>query len=210
VITDLNLPDAPDGAAVDLCRKNGLACIVRTASFDESLRQQFLEKHVTDYFFKGSVDDIEPLTASVRRLYANRGVKALVADDSETQRHIVQKMLTTQGISSLEARDGLEALEALAQNPDIRLVITDFEMPRMDGLALIHEIRGKHKIHELAVIGISSVGSGTLTAKFLKYGANDFLTKPFEAEEFYWRVNQTLNVLDVLRELRDYRQGGRP
>ncbi|MCL2000764.1 MAG: response regulator, partial [Planctomycetes bacterium] len=58
----------------------------------------------------------------------------------------------------------------------------------------------------MAVIGVSSIGSGQLTAKFLKYGANDFLTKPFEAEEFCWRVNQTLNILDVLQELRDYRQ----
>jgi PleD family two-component response regulator len=84
-------------------------------------------------------------------------------------------------------------------------VITDFQMPRMDGITLVHEIRGKHKINDMAVIGLSSAGSGPLTAKFLKYGANDFLTKPFEAEEFYWRVNQTLNVLDVMQELRDYR-----
>jgi CheY-like chemotaxis protein len=205
-IADLNLPDAPNGEAVDLCRKHNLVCIVLTASFDEALRQQFLEKRVADYFLKGSIDDIEPLTVSVQRLYANRGVKALVVDDSGIQRHIVQKMLAAQCISSLEAADGVEALEVLAKNPGIRLVITDFEMPRMDGIALVHEIRGRHKLHDMAVIGLSSAGSGPLTAKFLKYGANDFLTKPFEAEEFYWRVNQTLNVLDVMQELRDYRR----
>ena len=204
-IVDLNLPDAPNGEAVDLCRKHGLVCIVLTASFDGALRQQFLDKRVADYFLKGSIDDIEPLTVSVQRLHANRRVKALVVDDSATQRSVVQKMLAAQCISSLEAADGMEALEVLAQNPDIRLVITDFEMPRMDGITLVHEIRGKHKISAMAVIGISSIGSGPLTAKFLKYGANDFLTKPFEAEEFYWRVNQTLNVLDVMEELRDYR-----
>jgi len=204
-IVDLNLPDAPNGEAVDLCRKHDLVCIVLTASFDAALRQQFLDKRVADYFLKGSIDDIEPLTVSVQRLHANRRVKALVVDDSATQRHAVQRMLAAQCISSLEAADGIEALEVLAQNPDIMLVITDFEMPRMDGITLVHEIRGKHKINDMAVIGLSSVGSGPLTAKFLKYGANDFLSKPFEAEEFYWRVNQTLNVLDVMHELRDYR-----
>jgi PleD family two-component response regulator len=210
-VVDLNLPDAPNGEAVDACRRHDLVCIVLTASFDESLRQQFLEKRVADYFLKGSIDDIEPLTVSVQRLHANRRVKALVVDDSATQRHAVQKMLAAQCISSLEAADGIEALEVLAKNPDIRLAITDFEMPRMDGITLVHKIRGKHKINEMAVIGLSSAGSGPLTAKFLKYGANDFLTKPFEAEEFYWRVNQTLNVLDVMRELRDCRsQTGRP
>jgi PleD family two-component response regulator len=205
-IVGLNLPDAPSGEAVDLCRKHGLVCIVLTASLDEALRQQFLDKRVADYFLKGSIDDIEPLTVCVRRLHANRNVKALVVDDFGTQRHIVQKMLAAQCIASLEAKDGVEALEVLAQNPDIRLVITDFEMPRMDGIALVHAIRGKYKVNDLAVIGVSSAGSGPLTAKFLKYGANDFLTKPFEAEEFYWRVNQTLTVLDVMQELKNYRK----
>jgi len=205
-VVDLNLPDAPNGEAVDLCSAHGLVCIVLTASFDEALRQQFLEKRVADYFLKGSIDDIEPLTVSVQRLHANRRVKALVVDDSGTQRHIVQKMLAAQCITAMEAADGMEALEVLARNPDIRLVITDFEMPRMDGITLVHEIRGKYKINDMAVIGLSSAGSGTLTAKFLKYGANDFLTKPFEAEEFYWRVNQTLNVFDVMQEVRKYRE----
>jgi PleD family two-component response regulator len=204
-IVGLNLPDAPRGEAVDMCGKHDLACIVLTASFDEALRQQFLDKRVADYFLKGSIDDIEPLTSSVQRLHANHRVKALVVDDSATQRNVVQKMLAAQCIASLTAADGVEAMEVLAQNPDIRLVITDFEMPRMDGIALVRGIRGKHKINDMAVIGLSSAGSGPLTAKFLKYGANDFLTKPFEAEEFYWRVNQTLNVLDVMRELRNYR-----
>ena len=204
-VVDLNLPDAPNGEAVDLCRKHGCASIVLTASFDESLRQQFLEKRVADYFLKGSIDDIEPLTVSVQRLHTNRSVKALVVDDSGTQRHLVKNMLAAQCIAALEAADGIEALEVLAQHPDIRLVITDFEMPRMDGITLVHEIRGKYKINDMAVIGLSSAGSGPLTAKFLKYGANDFLTKPFEAEEFYWRVNQTLNILDVMQELRKYR-----
>ena len=203
-VVDLNLPDAPCGEAVDLCHQYGLASIVLTASFDESLRQQFLDKRVADYFFKGSIDDIEPLTVSVQRLHANRKVKALVVDDSGTQRHIVKKMLATQCIVALEAADGIEALEVLDQNPDIRLVLTDFEMPRMDGITLVHEIRGKHKVNDMVVIGLSSAGSGPLTAKFLKYGANDFLTKPFEAEEFYWRVNQTLRVFDVMQALRKY------
>lgn len=205
-VTDLNLPDAPDGEAVDLCRSKKVPCIVLTASFDEDLRKRFLEKSVADYFLKGGVDDMEPLIEGAQRLHANRTVKALVVDDSATQRTIVKKMLAVQCINALEAKDGLEALEVLAANPDIRLVITDFQMPRMDGIALVHEIRGKYKINRMAVIGLSSIGCGPLTARFLKYGANDFLTKPFEAEEFYWRVNQTLNVLDAMEELKDCRK----
>ena len=207
-VVDLNLPDAPYGEIVDLCLGLGIPCIVLAASFDEALRRQFLDKRVADYFLKGSIEDLEPLVAAVQRLYANDKVRALVVDDSATQRAIVKRLLAVQRIRSVEAEDGLAALEALAANPDIRLLITDFEMPRMNGIDLVQEIRAKHKISSMAVIGLSSAGSGALTAKFLKNGANDFLTKPFEAEEFYWRVNQTLNILDVMAELRALRGNG--
>ena len=206
-VVDLNLPDAPHGETVDLCLSMGIPCIVLAASFDEVLRKQFLEKKVVDYFLKGSIDDLEPLIAAVERLRRNNDVKALVVDDSATQRGVVKRMLAVQCINAVEAADGIAALEVLEQEPDIRLVITDFNMPRMDGIGLVQEIRKKHKISQVAVIGLSSVGSGPLTAQFLKNGANDFLTKPFEAEEFYWRVNQTLNILDVMQELRELRKG---
>ena len=205
-VVDLNLPDAPNGETVDLCRKYKCPCVVLTASFDEALRIQFLEKRVVDYFLKGSIDDIEPLVNAVERLSANRSVHALVVDDSATQRSAIKSMLAVQCINALEAEDGINALQVIAENPEIQLVITDFQMPRMDGIELVREIRGKYKITQMAVIGLSSTGSGPLTARFLKNGANDFLTKPFEAEEFYWRVNQTLNILDFMKELRDCRK----
>ena len=205
-VVDLNLPDAPHGEVVDLCRKYNKPSVVLTASFNEDLRRQFLEKRVADYFLKGSIDEMDPLITSIERLHANSKVKALVVDDSATQRAVVRRMLEVQCIRSCDAPDGLAALDILANDPEIQLVITDFQMPRMDGIELVREIRAKHKVNRMAVIGLSSSGSGPLTAQFLKYGANDFLTKPFEAEEFYWRVNQTLNILDVMEELRDCRK----
>ena len=205
-VVDLNLPDAPDGEAVDLCLSMEIPSIVLAASFDAALRKRFLEKRVVDYFLKGSIDDLEPLIAGVERLHRNYSVKALVVDDSATQRGVIKRMLALQCISSLEAVDGVAALEVLEQEKDIRLIITDFNMPRMDGIGLVQQVRKMYKVSQLAVIGLSSVGSGPLTASFLKNGANDFLTKPFEAEEFCWRVNQTLNILDVMRELRELRK----
>ncbi|MDL2267531.1 response regulator [Desulfovibrio sp. OttesenSCG-928-G15] len=201
-VVDLNLPDAPDGEAVDMCLGNGVPCVVLAATFDEDLRRKFLDKRVSDYFLKGTIDDLEPLISSVQRLHDNYAVKALVVDDSNTQRSIVRRMLEVQCIESVEAKDGVDALEVLEEHRDVRLVITDFNMPRMDGITLVQEIRARFRENRMAVIGLSSTGSGPLTAQFLKHGANDFLTKPFEAEEFYWRVNQTLNTLDALAELK--------
>lgn len=203
-----NLPDAPNGETVDLCLAYGIPCIVLTAFFDEAMRKSFIEKRVADYFLKGSIDDLEPVIAAVSRLKTNYGVQALVVDDSSTQRALVRKLLGVQCIRSLEAADGVAALETLEANPNIQLVITDFNMPRMNGIELVKEVRSRYKIHRMAVIGLSSAGSGVLTAGFLKNGANDFLTKPFEVEEFYWRINQTLNILEVMERFKGLPQKG--
>ena len=205
-IVDLNLPDAPNGEAADLCLSRKLTTLVLTATFSEDLRAGFIERRVADYFFKGSIDDIEPLINCVERIYKNRNVEVMVVDDSKTQRSIIRRLLEVQHFTVVEAEDGVDALQKLEEHPGVRLVITDFQMPNMDGLELVRQIRCKHRMYQLAIIGVSSAGSGPLTAQFLKHGANDFLTKPFEVEEFYWRVNQNVETLDVMAALRDCRK----
>ena len=200
-LVDLNLPDGPNGEAADLCLKWKVPSVVLTASFDENQRKGFLDRKVADFFFKGSIQDMDPLITSIERISRNRDVKVLVVDDSATIRAMVCKLLKVQLFHVIEAEDGVDALETLKKHPDVRLVVTDFEMPRMDGITLVREIRQLYRPEEMAVVGISAVGSGPLTARFLKNGANDFLTKPFEAEEFYWRINQTVTVQDMMREL---------
>lgn len=198
-IIDLNLPDAPDGEAVDLCLNWKVPSMVLTASFNETIRNGFINKCVVDYFFKGSIQDMNPMIKSMERIYRNQSVSVLVVDDSRSQRRQMRTLLEVQRLNVLEAADGVEALEVMAESPHVSLVITDFQMPRMDGLELIRELRNDHRSNQLAIIAVSAVGSGALTAQFLKNGANDFLTKPFEVEEFYWRVNQTLEMLDLIK-----------
>lgn len=201
-VIDLNLPDAPDGEAVDLCLAWKVPSIVLTATFNDEIRRRFIERRVVDYFFKGSIQDMDPMVASLERVFKNQFITVLVVDDSRTQRAQIRKLLEVQRFRVLEAVDGVEALTVFEQNPHTRLVITDYQMPNMDGIELVRELRGRHKMDRVAIIGVSSVGSGPLTAQFLKNGSNDFLTKPFEVEEFYWRVNHNMDVLDMICDLR--------
>lgn len=202
-LIDLNLEDAPDGEAVDLCLTWNVPSLVLTARFDDATRARCIERRVVDYFFKGSISDMEPMIASIERVYKNQFVTALAVDDSRAQRGLIKHLLEVQRISVLEADSGEAALEILDTHPEIRLIVTDFQMPGMGGLELVRQARAKRRVEELSIIGLSAAGSGPLTARFLKNGANDFLTKPFEVEEFYWRVNQTLENQDMMRTLRN-------
>jgi PleD family two-component response regulator len=195
-VLDLNLPDDPDGQIAAIASAKGVPSVVMTSSFDEDVRAQLIAQNVVDYFFK-SVAELANLENLVERLYKNLQVKVLVADDSRVARAHIIKLLTNQNYQVIEAVDGQDALEKLEANPDVRILITDYNMPKMDGYDLITEVRKTHRRDKLAIIGVSGQG-GHYVAKFLKHGANDFLTKPFEVEEFYCRVNQQADILDIV------------
>lgn len=124
-----------------------------------------------------------------------------MADDSKLFRHRLAGLLRNLNVTVAEAEDGQQALEMLTADPEIRLLITDYNMPRLDGFGLIEAIRVHRSKDKLAIIGVSAENGGHI-AKFLKIGANDFLVKPVQVEEFTCRVNQQLDMLDIIADYR--------
>ena len=78
--------------------------------------------------------------------------KILVVDDSKDIRFLVSSLLKSIGHDAIEAEDGVTALELLEKDPQIRLVITDYAMPRMDGLELTRRIRRNECLEDLPVL----------------------------------------------------------
>jgi diguanylate cyclase (GGDEF)-like protein len=103
----------------------------------------------------------------------------------------------------LLAGNGEQALAAVEQDAGIRLVITDHEMPGMTGIELTAKLRERYPRDRLAIVGVSGANKGELVARFLKNGANDFLHKPFSREEFFCRVSQNVDNLDLIGTLQD-------
>ncbi|MEW5774213.1 MAG: response regulator [Thermodesulfobacteriota bacterium] len=205
-VVNMNLPDAPDGEAVDMLMASGVPTIVLTAIFKEDVREALLAKRVTDYVVKENMAALDDLVAIVNRLYRNMGVTALVVDDEAVARAMMRKMLETQRYNVLEAAGGQEALDLVRSRPDIRLVVTDYHMPGMDGFELTRELRREKKRSQLAILGVSGVDDRALPARFLKLGADDFLLKPFTAEEFAQRANHAVELIEMIAELNDCRQ----
>lgn len=205
-VVNMNLPDAPDGEAVDMLMAAGAPTIVLTAIFKDEVREALLAKRVTDYVVKENMAVLDDLVAIVTRLYRNLGVTALVADDEVVDRTLMVRMLETQRYRVLEAADGRAALETVRSRPDIGLVVADYRMPGLDGFELTRELRRERKRSQLAILGVSGVDDRTLPARFLKLGADDFLLKPFSAEEFTLRANHAVELIEMIAELNDCRQ----
>ncbi|MEW6562901.1 MAG: diguanylate cyclase [Pseudomonadota bacterium] len=201
-VVDLSLPDAPDGEAVDSVLQAGVATIVLTASLDQQLHDRITGKAVADYVIKQSPGAIETVQRDVARLLRNPARKVLLVDDSPVYRLYLKAQMQAQRLQVLEAADGKAALEMMSQ-PDIALVITDFKMPQMDGVALTARLRAQHPSSKLGVIGLTGSGDAFVGVRFLKAGANDIVRKPFQAEEFIGRVNNCLDHLDDIQTIQD-------
>lgn len=202
-IVDLNLPDAPNGEVVDYTLGNSIPTIVLTGSLDSQRREKLLSKGIVDYVAKEGRFSYQYAVHMVDRLYKNKSIKVMVVEDSKTTRNHVKSLLKRQQFQVLEAVDGIDAIKVLLDNPDIRLLITDYNMPHMDGFELVKNIRCKYEKFDLIIIGLSAATDESISARFIKKGTNDFLTKPFNPEEFYCRVNHNIESLDLIEKIRD-------
>jgi diguanylate cyclase (GGDEF)-like protein len=200
-LVGLYLPDAPSGEIVDYVISKNLPTIVFTGELSDEIREKIWSKNVIDYVFKESGYNLDYVINLINRIYKNRQIKVLVVDDSKVFCMRVANLLTVYQYQVYQAGDGIQALKILNENPDIKMVITDYNMPNMDGFQLIKEIRNKFSKEDISIIGMS--GDNLLAAKFIKLSANDFLSKNFFTEEFYCRVTQNIETIEHIKEIRE-------
>ncbi len=202
-VVDLNLPDAPDGEALDWTVSHGIPTIVFTGTFDAATRARIMEREVFDYVLKDTEFALGNLVGSVKRALTNRETRILVVDDMTTTRRLLGQMLTSQQYTVVEVGSGADALTMLEKDQDIRLVVSDYNMPDMDGFELARRIRRRYPAEQVRVIGISSSTDRTISAGFLKAGAHDFIARPFVLEELQCRIASNAETLLRMRQLHD-------
>jgi diguanylate cyclase (GGDEF)-like protein len=202
-LSDIVLPDSHDGESIDYLKEKGIPAIVFTGVFSEAMRERLLAHSIIDYVVKDTPASLNYLVNLVERLHKNQDVTVLLVDDSRAARLYMGDLLRAYRFNVLEAGNGKEALKVLGENPHIRMVITDYNMPVMDGVEMVKRMRGSHDADQLAIIALSSGGTGALSAQFIKCGANDFITKPFLREEFFCRIIQNIRMLDMVDRLKD-------
>jgi len=201
-VVDFILPDAPNGEAIPCTIKAEIPTIVMTGNLDSQTRETVEKYPIIDYITKENKQAYQYLKRQLQRLPRNESVQVLVVDDSRQTRRYVSALLERHKYQVLEAGDGQEGLDVLQKHPDISVIITDNEMPIMSGVELCGEIRRLYSNDDKAIIGISGSNTSHLSARFLKNGANDYLRKPFNAEEFYCRLSQNVDMLDNIATIR--------
>lgn len=198
---DFALPDAENGEAIATVLSHGIPGVVMTGKMDEETRTHILSQPVVDYIPKENSQAFMYLKRILYWQMANSGTGVLVVDDSRAARNHIVELLKRRNFTVFVADTGQAALEILKQNPNIKLVVTDLEMPGMDGIELTNEIRKSYHRDRMAIIGISGATNPMLSARFIKNGADDFLRKPFCPEEFYCRMMQNIENLHNIEQI---------
>ena len=107
-------------------------------------------------------------------------------------RHVTTKLVKNAGWKTVVAKDGLEALEILQSATELpNVILTDVEMPRMNGYELLAALKQEEKLQNIPVIMITSRTGDKHRQKAVELGVSEYLTKPFHE----WVLIETINLL---------------
>jgi two-component system chemotaxis response regulator CheY len=121
-------------------------------------------------------------------------MKVLVVDDSATMRRIIINVLIRLGYeNNFSAEDGIKGLKVLDDNPDIELIITDWNMPEMNGLEMVKAIKKNVLYKDIPIIMVTTEGGKTEVITALKAGVNNYVVKPFTPEVLKDKLKSILN-----------------
>jgi len=129
------------------------------------------------------------------------GLKVLVADDDAASRAVLRAALRKLGHECVEAADGKEAWEAYRREAPA-LVLADWMMPGLDGLELCRMIRAEPRARYPYIILVTVLGGKGSYLRGMDAGADDFVSKPFDAEEMSARLRVGERIIGLQREIR--------
>ena len=125
---------------------------------------------------------LEPVQAMAPQEPVQRAPMVMVVDDSLTVRRVTQRLLVREGYRVVTAKDGLDALERLAEERPV-VLLSDIEMPRMDGFDLVRNVRADPRLKSLPVVMITSRIAQKHRDYAAELGVDHYLGKPYSEEE---------------------------
>lgn len=169
-----------------------------TYSRKKALPMLSATKQSTPLLAPAAINETRTLPPSVESNFRNPKV-VLVVDDAISLRQTISLTLQKAGYQVLQAQNGVEALEQLQRHPEIELIVSDLEMPRMNGFELLSNVRQNPSLLKKSVVILTSRSAEKHRKLAEALGANSYMTKPYLEHEFLGvidgLVNQKVNGL---------------
>jgi two-component system, chemotaxis family, chemotaxis protein CheY len=122
-------------------------------------------------------------------------LKVLIVDDQKSVRQVTRMTLEEIGVRHIhEAENGVTAIDTASLQP-LDLIISDYNMPEMDGLGLLRAVRGHPAVRRVPFILVTGRGDKELVVKAAQAGANNYVVKPFTADILKQKIEQVIGKL---------------
>ena len=205
VISDIFMEEYDEKYIEQILIKKHIPTILITALPDKDLKEKLSKLNIVDFIIKTDSHHFTSIIDKLKILHYLKKHSILIVDDSKTATLINLKLIKKcyPFTQVLTAKDGLQGLEKIKENKNIKLILTDYEMPKMNGMEFIKSIRKTYDIDEKIIIALSSVNEKFISSTLLKVGANDFLHKPFVEEELMCRIDNNIKNAMLIDEIKD-------
>lgn len=130
---------------------------------------------------------------SERKWITELETSILMVDDDESNRELVSTVLDLCGYTSRQAKDGIEALQVMADHP-VDVILLDIMMPDMDGYEFCKKLKGLENLRHIPILMLTALTDAASREKAFDAGADDFMTKPFKMEELVSRIESLANA----------------
>lgn len=132
--------------------------------------------------------------------------KILIAEDDKISRNLLKAILSKSGYQTVEVSDGKKALVTLLSQNAPQMVLLDWMMPEIDGLALCKILKENQRLDPLYLVLITSRARREDIVQGLNAGADDYIIKPFDKQELIARISAGFRSLELQMQLKDYSQ----
>jgi diguanylate cyclase (GGDEF)-like protein len=184
--------------------------VVISGNIPVSTRQLMTARRILDFVSDYNPHNRKYILSLLQRTRFLHEIKALVCDNEATTRSFLARTLDAIGIECVEAKNGREALELVQEDPQIRIVFADREMPGMDGVQLTQELRHYFNKVDLPIIGMINESDPEEEMLFLRNGATDCMRKHFSSpsamEHLQSRIMQHVQQVISFLEIKDMAQ----
>lgn len=131
--------------------------------------------------------------------FSAKGLKILIAEDNQVNQIVAKKLVENLGFETLVVENGVQAVHAVHQNPDINIILMDCQMPEMDGYEASRNLRSDKdpRVRNIHIIALTANALADDKENCLKAGMNDFISKPIEPGELEDKIASALQIIDI-------------
>jgi diguanylate cyclase (GGDEF)-like protein len=202
-LVDLNLPDAPNGEAVQDVIYYDIPILIFTDNEDTLVRKALLEQGVVEYALKNNRTNFNYLLRLIRRLDLNRTKKVLLIGEDTTYFETLIEYLELFGFNILYAPTVVLSLQILKENKDIEIAICDQNFYKNAQLSDIHLIRSEYPHDVLSLFSLLPIGRVSNISYLLKNGFSDVLTYPLDKENVIAKLTQQCEIFDAINKAKE-------